>query len=97
MYFNPVPSWTEVIYTVNECVTKKRAISVLCWGKESDIRTLLGKRELRRNKGQSVTFLGHDNCTSNIPADDSIGNERDGQDSAWTRSSRIQVPLLCRI
>ena len=43
---------------------------------ESDIRTLLGKRELRRNKGQSVTCLGHDNCTSNIPADDNIGNEK---------------------
>ena len=37
---------------------------------------LLGERELRRNKGQSVTCLGHDNCTSNIPANDNIGNEK---------------------
>ena len=48
----------------------------MCHQEECDLRTLLGKRELRRNKGHSVTCLGHDNCTSKIPADDNIVNEK---------------------
>ena len=39
-----------------------------------------------RSREQSVTCPGHDNCTSNIPADDNIGNEK-----RWARQCLDEI------